>query len=133
MDYIVNHSLRTLIKSGDIISLQFIWYNKPDISIQNFKVITPTITIWENLEFEFIIGWKDNQMLLIDYIIYFVKANWKLSWKTFKISKKKIKKWESIKHLLKWMTTLKLYPWKHFIELQINGEKFWKNSFDFNI
>ncbi len=137
MDYIMRHSLRTLLRSGHKESLQFIWYQKPDISIKNFQILTPSVSLWESLKFEFEIDSKNDQVLMIDYIIHFVKASGKNSWKTFKISKKKIWKWENIKitkkHPLREMTTLKLYPWKHFIELQINGEKFGKIEFDFKM
>jgi hypothetical protein len=144
MDFIISHSLRTLIKDGYKEALNFLWYSKTDITVDAFSVFTPVVNMWENLEFEFEITHppvpcpsyegKGNQNLLIDYVVYFVKANWGFGKKVFKIGKKVLKEWEVLKirkkQLFREMTTRKFYPWEHFIELQINGESFGKQGFE---
>jgi hypothetical protein len=137
MDFIISHSLRTLVKDGNREALNLLWYGHPDIIIEEFDILTPNVKMWENLKFEFDIISNRQQSLMIDYIIYFVKANGKLSGKTFKISKKKFGKWEVLKiikkQLFREMTTRKFYPWEHFVELQINGEIFGKKAFTLHV
>ena len=137
MDFIISHSLRTLVKDGNKEALDFLWYSHPDITVDAFYISNSHIKMWEYLEFEFDITSNKDQALMIDYIIYFVKANGKLSGKTFKISKKKFGKWEVFKimkkQMFREMTTRKFYAWEHFVELQINGETFGKKAFRLSI
>jgi len=71
--------------------------------------------------------------VLIDYLVYFKKANGSLTSKTFKIAKKKIGPKEKLliekKHPLKLMSTRTLHTGEHMIELQINGRSFGKKRF----
>lgn len=135
MQYIVQHSLRTLVKGGNGDALKMLGYNEPNIKIQNFKINTPEVKVGDTLEFEFeiISTAKNTQQLMIDYVLHSQKANGKTAPKTFKISKKKLKEGEVIKiqkkHPLKLMTTRKLYPGKHKVELQINGSLFGEGTF----
>jgi 3-methyladenine DNA glycosylase AlkC len=135
MLFLITHSLRTQIKSWNPKALQLLGYYMPDIKISNFNIITQKVNLWEAVEFQFDIGSNITQKLLINYKLFFVWATGKLSEKVFNISKKSLSKWENIsitkKHPLKSMTTKKLYSGEHFIEIFINGESFWKSSFDF--
>jgi hypothetical protein len=137
MDFIISHSLRTLVKDGNKEALNFLWYTHPDITVDEFSILNPHIKMWEYLEFEFDITSNKAQNLMVDYVIHFVKANGKLSGKTFKISKKKFGKWEVFKimkkQMFREMTTRKFYAWEHFVELQINGETFGKKAFILHI
>ena len=137
MDFIISHSLRTLVKDGNKEALNFLWYTHPDITVDEFSILNPHIKMWKYLEFEFDITSNKAQNLMVDYVIHFVKANGKLSWKTFKISKKKFGKWEVFKimkkQMFREMTTRKFYAWEHFVELQINGETFGKKAFRLSI
>jgi 3-methyladenine DNA glycosylase AlkC len=134
MDFIISHSLRTLVKDGNNEALGMLGYGKPDIKVKEFEIFTPLVHMGEYLEFEFYVVSNKEQNLLIDYLIHFVKANGNLSSKTFKISKKKFKKGEVLKvkkkQLFREMTTRKFYSWEHFVELQINGESFGKRGFE---
>jgi 3-methyladenine DNA glycosylase AlkC len=135
MLFLVTHSLRTQIKSWNPKALQLLGYYMPDIKINEFNIITPDVKLWESLEFDMNITSNITQKLLINYKIYFVMSNWKLSEKIFNISKKNLSKWEKIhiskKHPLREMTTKKLYSWEHFVEIFINWENFGKKSFNF--
>jgi hypothetical protein len=137
MDFIISHSLRTLVKDGNKEALKMLWYDYPDITVDEFYILNPHIKMWENLEFEFDITSGKDQNLMIDYVTHFVKANGKLSGKTFKISKKKFAKWEVFKimkkQLFREMTTRKFYAWEHFVEIQINGETFGKKAFTLSL
>jgi 3-methyladenine DNA glycosylase AlkC len=135
MLFLVTHSLRTQIKVGNPKALQLLGYYMPDIKIQNFNISTTHVKLWESLEFSFNLQSNISQKLLINYVIYFVNARWKLNTKIFNISKKTLSKGENIsiskKHPLKSMTTKKLYSWMHFVEIFINWETFGKESFEF--
>jgi hypothetical protein len=108
--------------------MTFLSYEKPDIHIKNFEVLTPSFALGQHLEFTFDILSNRKQSLLIDYVIYFCKSNGGLGQKTFRIKKMNIAQSTSIqiqkKHLFRLMTTRKLYTGTHFLELQINGISF---------
>ncbi len=135
MLFLITHSLRSEIKSWNPKALELVWYYQPAIKINDFHIFQQQVNIWDSLEFWFELTSNISQKLLINYKIYFVMSNGKLREKIFHISKKKISKWEKIKitkkHSLKNMTTKKLYSWKHFVEIFINGENFWKKEFEF--
>ena len=135
MLFLITHSLRTQIKSGNPKALQLLGFYMPDIKIEQFNINTREVKLWNSLEFNFNIISNISQKLLINYKIYFVMSNGKLSEKIFNLSKKNLSKWEVIKiqkkHPLKSMTTKKLYNWEHFVEIFINWEIFWKKSFEF--
>ncbi len=135
MLFLITHSLRSEIKSWNPKALELLWYYQPAIKINDFRISELQVNIWEYLEFWFELTSNISQKLLINYKIYFVMSNGKLREKIFHISKKNISKWEKIiiskKHSLKNMTTKKLYSWKHFVEIFINGENFWKKEFEF--
>lgn len=136
MDFITRHSLRTLVKNGDTGALGLLGYSSQNIKVSKPKIYTPKVRIGESLEFDFNVTSTDikDQNLMIDYILYHVKANGSLAPKAFKISKTKIKPKEQLsfkkKQLLRKMTTRKLYPGTHKIELQINGKRFGQHSFE---
>ena len=88
MLFLVTHSLRTEIKAGNPKALQLLWYYMPDIKIQDFNISTTHIKLWELLEFSLNLRSNISQKLLINYVIHFVNARWKLNTKIFNISKK---------------------------------------------
>jgi len=90
------------------------------------------------LEFSFDIEAKEDEALIIDYIIYFQTKSGKLSPKVHKIKKLRIKKGEQVfmtkQHTFKAnMTTRKLYTGEHRLVLQINGEVYYDVSFHLEV
>jgi 3-methyladenine DNA glycosylase AlkC len=137
MDYIIRHSLRSLIKAGHKDTLLFLNY-APDakISVSNFKLKRKKIKLDDELEFEFSVSSKSSLKLMIDYTLYFRdKSGTKFNSKVFKLKNIEISK-ETIVNISKKhrmssnMTTRKLYPGKHHIELQLNGKKMGKLEFE---
>jgi len=132
LDYIISHSTRSLVKLWDKRTLEFLGYSSnPKIKVENFEIKNKEVKIWEKLEFSFDIFLERKENLIIDYKIYFLWKNNKLSPKVFKI-----KKWNflnklniSKSHLLKIMTTKSLYVWEHFVEIIINWKSFGKLLF----
>ncbi len=126
-DYFIKHALRTLVKTANKDALAMLGY-KNDINIDTKLTLkSKTITLGENLEFDVYI--KNNQdkniNLMIDYLIYFKKANGSNKEKVFKLSKKVIASNSTLrlekKHLIKSATTRKHYKGEHFLQIQING------------
>ena len=132
--YLTNHALRTLVKDGHKEALKLIGYDSKHIEVKSFKLTKSKVKVGETLQFSFVITSISDkpQALLLDYLIYFNKANGKLAPKTFKIAKKKVGPGEKItiekNHPLKLMSTRTLYPGEHAVELQINGQTFGKKS-----
>lgn len=126
LHFIIKHSLRNLIKEWNNWALELLWFQKAHISSMKINVQNPTIFIWEKLIFDLEIHSSQKQNLIIDYIIYFLNSKWNYSKKVHKIWKYLVQKNEVLKlskaHLFNNFTTRKLYPWKHKIEIQVNGE-----------
>ncbi|MCP4523075.1 MAG: DNA alkylation repair protein [Candidatus Gracilibacteria bacterium] len=137
MLFLITHALRTQIKSGNPKALQLLGYYMPDIKIQDYNIHSSEVKIGESLEFSFDLSSNISQKLLINYVIHFVTARGSISTKIFHISKKSLRKGEHMtiqkKHPLRSMTTKKLYPGKHFVEIFINGEIFGKKEFQLNL
>ncbi len=123
LDYIINHSLRTLIKQGNPQAMTLLGYPlDPKVSVRQFVIKKRTIKIGESLEFMMDLLAEKNAKLLIDYSIYFRSKNGENRQKVFKLKKVDVKKGEMLKidkkHPLKVMTTRKLYPGKHHLEIR---------------
>ncbi len=127
IDFIIKHSLRTLVKKGNVKALQFLGFEKnPKIKILNFEIKNRRIKIGEKLEFSFEILAEQKENLMVDYKIIYSTPNNRHSEKIFKIKTTKIKKDEKIviakKHPFKKMTTKRLYSGDYKLEIQINGK-----------
>ncbi|MHA1911892.1 MAG: DNA alkylation repair protein [Candidatus Kariarchaeaceae archaeon] len=124
--WLITHSLRTLLKQGNKEALVLLGYDEdPEVQIKDFKV-NPKFAIGEDLTFSFELSSLKQQKLMIDYRIYYVKANGKLAGKVFKLRKCSLKKDEkktiTKKHSFRQMSTRKHYPGEHKIEIIVNGE-----------
>ena len=128
INWITKHALRTLIKKGDSAALKLIGVSSaPAIELNKFKLSKKSYQIGERLEFDITLKSlsSKSQKLVIDYRLLFLKANGKPSPKVFKLKtitleprgKLELKK----THSLKKITTMKFYPGKQGIALQING------------
>jgi len=139
MDFIINHSLRTLIKEGNPKALELLGYSSnPKIAVNNFQLTDIEVQVGEYLEFAFDIKAQNDEALIVDYIIYFRTKAGKLSPKVHKIKKLNLKKGEQItirkQHLFKAnMTTRKLYSGEHQLVLQINGKRYHDLIFNLKI
>ncbi|MFT7183861.1 MAG: 3-methyladenine DNA glycosylase AlkC [Oceanicoccus sp.] len=127
MAYLTSHALRTSIKAGNKEALALLGYQpNPKIEFKNFTIHTQFVTVGDALEFSFELEANADEKLMIDYLIHFQSKRGRLLPKVFKIKKTSIKKGTHInvakKHPLKIMTTKKLYPGTHKIEIQINGQ-----------
>ncbi len=136
MDFIMNHALRTLVKIGDEEALILLGYRKsPFIKINAFMLDKDQVPIGEALVFSFEIEAKEDEHLMVDYVIHFCTKAGKLSPKVHKIKKFSLSQGDSIKlekkhHFKANMTTRKLYAGEHKVELQINGRIYASVNFE---
>jgi len=138
MAWMTRHSLRTLIKQGNVDALQLLGYGtKPKINVENL-IVAPhaaLLQLGQHLEFSFTIHAREAGDLMIDYIIDFQKANNKTAARVFKLKKLRLKRGDAVllkkRHLFPPdSTTLRFYPGKHTLTLQINGQQFGSVDFD---
>ena len=137
MKFVTQHSLRTLVKKGDMAALTLLGFgNKPEIGIENLATSTPVVQVGEPFLFSFDLVSHAAQNLLIDYEMIFAPAgpDKKPGKKMFKLKQAELKEGERLsvrkKHPMRLMTTRQLYSGRHTIELQINGEPYGTLAFE---
>lgn len=135
MDYIIRHSLRTLVKQGNPGAMNLLGFRPdPRVSLSKFRV-PKQVKMNTALEFSFTLQAHEDTKIIIDYILYFQNKSGKLnSKKVFKLTKLALTRSKSLmvskRHMLREvMTTRTLYPGKHEIEIQINGRRLAKETF----
>ncbi|MCJ7716774.1 MAG: DNA alkylation repair protein [Anaerolineales bacterium] len=128
---LIKHALRTLIKSGHPGALELVGFsNHPKIKIENISLEPIKIHQGDKVHFSFEIlsTGKEEQRLMIDYIVHFMRANGKQNPKVFKLSQKSIQPGERIqitkKHSFQPISTRKYYPGKQTFQPQVNGQVF---------
>ncbi len=128
-DWIVKHALRSLIKSGDQRVFPLLGYtDNAQVVLQNFKLNKKTISLGDSLGFSFTLSSAEpSQQIVVDYVIYFMKASGSLAAKVFKLKNIELKKESEIlfekKHSFKPITTRSYYSGKHQIAIQVNGKE----------
>ncbi|MCB0663103.1 MAG: DNA alkylation repair protein [Saprospiraceae bacterium] len=134
--WITRHALRSLIKQGHTGAMVLQGFGSPEkVLMDDFEITTPEVNFGETLNFGFSIFSKEKKpiKLVVDYILYFKKANGALAPKVFKLkemmlepsTKNTIRK----NHPIRPITTRKYYPGMQEIGIQINGREFARKSF----
>jgi len=126
--WIIQHSLRSLIKQGNPKAMGLLGYGTTKVDISNLRLESSIVQLGGSLNFSFKLTNRDNKpiALLVDYRVHFMKSNGKTAPKVFKLtqcvlegsSERNISK----THLIKPITTRKYYPGKHQVEIQVNGQ-----------
>jgi len=134
-DSIVKHACRSLLKAGDKKALKLFGFGNPaKIKIENLELSQENLNIGDELHFTFKLNVDENKgsKIRLEYAIFYMKANGKLSKKIFQIIEKEyslgtysLKRKQSFAN----MTTRKHYPGEHQIAIIVNGEEKVKNSF----
>jgi len=126
---LVKHACRTLLKQGNQQVLELFGFNANGIKLSETKIITPKVTMGNNLSFSFSVmnQAKKSRMVRLEYGLYYKKKNGSLAKKVFKISEREIKPNQvySIqrKQSFKLITTRIFYPGKHELSLIVNGKE----------
>lgn len=135
-DKLVKHACRTLLKKGDVQVMPLFGFGAiAHLNMNRFSVNTPSIKIGEVLDFEFYVEntSKTEELLRVEYGVYYQKANGTLTKKVYKISEKKyapnshtlVKRKQSFKVI----TTRKLHLGPHQVSVIINGVELEKREF----
>lgn len=129
--WIVKHSLRSLLKAGNRGALTLMGVAAaPKVEVRGVEAQPKRVKIGAKatIAFELLSRAKDVQDLLVDYAVYFVKANGKASAKVFKLRRVKLGPRQSTRLVARIsfaeLTTRKPYPGIHRVELRINGAPF---------
>ncbi|MEP4197338.1 MAG: DNA alkylation repair protein [Aliishimia sp.] len=120
------HALRTLIKKGHPGALAALGYRDDPNLKADLRVAQSNLEIGQTLAFEAEITSDNDLPVLVDYVIWFQKANGTQAPKTFKLKTASVAAGKSLsinkKHVLRGnATTFKIYPGAHKIGLQVNG------------
>jgi hypothetical protein len=135
-DWLVKHGCRTLLKQGNSQVLKLFGFDSRNVALANFEIITPVVKIGETLEFSFSLLNNDpaNQMIRLEYGLYYKKKNGEFSKKVFKISEREIKANQQYKIIkkqsFKLITTRVFYTGTHRLSIIINGEEHQLKSFE---
>lgn len=134
MNFIITHSLRTLLKQSHMQALELCGYAaNPRIKISNFILKKKSIQIGEAIEFSFTLRSLQNQQLIVDYVVDHPMKNGAYSSKVFSIKKMGMKKDEVVslkkRQPFREMTTKKLYKGEYKSTIRVNGKELKKFSF----
>jgi hypothetical protein len=134
--WITNHALRTLVKAGDTRALALLGYPAdPQIIVRSVQVGPPTIAIGQDvtLSYELESTGETDQNLMVDYVVYLLRANGQQTAKVFKHKKITLQPGQVVqiqkKQSFRPVTTRKYYPGPHAIAPQINGRLFERVEF----
>ncbi len=135
MLFIVKHATRTLVKQGNPEAMALLGVSTSALVKVSKLSIPRKVKMNSAVEFTFLLSAKPGTKLIVDYTIYFQSKRGLLdSKKVFKLSSLAIENNSttevSKRHVFREnMTTRKLYPGTHEIEIQVNGKKLAKTSF----
>ena len=134
-DWIVKHALRSLVKAGDVRVFPLLGYAaKPSVVANEIQLDKKKINRGDSIGFSCSIsGGKTAQNLVVDYVIYFMKANGKLAPKVFKLKNIALAAKETIvitkQHSFKPITTRRYYAGQHQLAIHVNGQQVARTDF----
>jgi len=136
---LVRHASRTLIKDGHSGALEAFGFAAPKLELESLAIDTPTVKFGETLQFRADLRStsEDPQMLVIDYLVHFQKANGALvgkvfKWKNFTLGPGEARTLER-SHPIRPITTRRYYPGTQGLSLRINGRDFGDAEFELDI
>lgn len=136
-DGIIKHGCRTLLKQSHPAILKYYKLNTSEsILVQDFSIMTPKVKIGHDLKFSFRLFNNTNkaQMVRIEYAVYYLRQNGRLSKKVFKISERELKgKVEMAfnkKQSFRIITTRKFYKGQQQLSIIVNGKESMVKAFE---
>ncbi len=126
LDWMTRHALRSLVKQGHKGALDLLGYRRDAAVDVALTVRTQTVRFGGALEFDVDLAARNDEALLIDYVVDFVKANGTTAPKVFKLKTLNIGAGDrtqlSKRHVLRAnATTFRLFAGTHRVSLQVNG------------
>ena len=134
-DWIVKHALRSLVKAGDERVFPLLGYaTAPEVTASEIKLNKKRIAMGDAVSFSCdITATGKAQNLVVDYVIYFMKANGKLAPKVFKLKNIVLAENESLSlnksYSFKPITTRRYHAGVHQLAIQVNGKEVARTEF----
>ena len=134
--WVVRHGLRTLVKKADPGALALMGFSDTSVVASEISVADDTVVLPGALDFSFSVtnDAESRVRLAIDYVVSYVKSSGALAEKVFKLTTRDLESGESVelrkRHAIHQMTTRVHYAGTHLIELQINGRRYSRRSFE---
>ena len=134
--WIVRHGLRNHLKDGHPDALAIFGYGRPDVAVGDLQAAPATVSLGESVTAFFTLQSlnADDQLLMIDLVMGYVKANGSVSPKVFKFKELTMapnaveactKSFEMIER-----STRKLYPGTHSLTVRVNGKDLATTEFE---
>lgn len=127
--WLIKHACRGLIKVGHPKVFTLFGYTEsPELTFSELRLTSPVVNQGGYLTFEFDVQSNANslQQLVIDYKIYFMRANGQHNAKVFKLKNLSLPAQQCVKlnktHSFKPITTRKYYLGRHQLEIMVNGK-----------
>lgn len=137
VEWVIKHATRTLVKAGNIDVFPLLGYTEnPKIAVIDFSLSSTEITLGEAISLLITLKSLANtsQNLVVDFAIYFVKANGKQQAKVFKLKNISLGGNSTItlnkSQSFKLITTRKYYPGKHKAVVLVNGKEICQHDFN---
>jgi 3-methyladenine DNA glycosylase AlkC len=126
LNWMRRHALRGLIKAGHPQAMKMLGYDPDAILSCDISVKPDPVSIGSVLEFTCRIESVKDAPVLVDYVLWFRKADGGLRSKVFKLKTGMVKAGTALEmkksHRLKGnATTFRLFPGAHRVQLQVNG------------
>ncbi|MCJ8277927.1 MAG: DNA alkylation repair protein [Bdellovibrionales bacterium] len=136
LQWICKHALRSLLKQGRPEALELLGFShKSRAQVKDLKLSKKTIKEGDHFDLSFSLKNQESKttQYMVDYIIFYPKANGQLSPKTFKLKNLKLDKNQTsdiVKKIhFKKVTTRKHYKGVHELHIQVNGKVRAKTQF----
>ncbi|MEL6610494.1 MAG: DNA alkylation repair protein [Bacteroidota bacterium] len=136
MAFIARHALRGLVKAGDSAALRLLGYGDAP-ALERVRAIceTPEVRIGERLQFGLTLAAEAPQSLLVDYRVHFARPDDRRSAKVYRLGVVTLEPGTDVRlrkrHLLRQMTTRRLYSGTHRVDIVANGTVI--STFDFEL
>jgi len=138
--WIIKHATRSLVKAGHPEVLQLLGY-QPQLALQavHLHLTATQLQLGDHLEFSCSIASTsaNNQALVIDFAIHFMKANGQQKAKVFKLKTCNLAAQQQLtiqkRHAIKAITTRQYYAGTHKLEILVNGQSVASQCFELSV
>ncbi len=142
LQWLIKHASRSLVKAGNSGALSLLGFTEnPKVSVTKLELSSTEIARNGSIGFTFELrslaeDIQKSQKLVVDYALYFVKANGQQKPKVFKLKNLNLATQEQIalskNYSFKPISTRKYYPGEHKIEILVNGQALASTNFILN-
>ncbi|QSE77698.1 DNA alkylation repair protein [Rhodococcus koreensis] len=134
---LTRHAMRTLIKQADPGALELLGFGPvADLRVEGPHPHDLTVTMGHALHFDFSIvnTGPDSVKIAVDYVIHYRKANGSLAPRVHKLTTKTLAAGQTYtatrRQAFTPITTRRYYPGEHTLELQVNGTRYGRQTFN---